>query len=135
MGEEYEQLLDDIYSNLPEREAGAERFEMPKFEYFTEGNKTIIKNFKAVTEKIRRDGAFLSKFLSKELAVPLEIQGDRLVLQRRLAGDILNTKLDEFVNKYVICKECKRPDTHIEESGHRLRTLVCESCGARAAIR
>ena len=56
MGEEYEQLLDDIYSNLPEREAGAERFEMPRFEYFTEGNKTIIKNFRIVTEKIRRDG-------------------------------------------------------------------------------
>lgn len=131
---EYEQLLEDIYSNLPESAVKGERFEMPRFEYFTEGNKTIIKNFKGVAEKIRREPQFISKYLSKELAVPLEIQGERLVLQRRLMGDILNKKLEEFVLKYVMCKECKRPDTHVEGAG-RLRTLVCESCGARAAIR
>ena len=132
---EYEQLLENIYSNLPERAVEGERFEIPKFEYFTEGNKTIIKNFKAVSERIRREPQFISKYLSKELAVPLEIRGERLVLQRRLMGNILNKKLEEFVLKYVICKECKRPDTHIEEVGHRSRNLVCESCGARAAIR
>lgn len=131
---EYEQLLENIYSNLPESAVKAERFEMPKFEYFTEGNKTIIKNFRMVAEKVRRDPQLISKYLSKELAVPLEIQGERLVLQRRLMGNILNKKLEEFVLKYVMCKECKRPDTHIEDVG-RLHTLVCESCGARTAIR
>ncbi|MBU0590773.1 translation initiation factor IF-2 subunit beta [Candidatus Micrarchaeota archaeon] len=130
----YEQLLDDVYSNLPKRAMSGERFEMPKFEYFTEGNKTIIKNFKAVAEKIRRDPQFISKYLSKELAVPVEIKTERLILQRRLTGDILNKKLEELVLKYVMCKECKRPDTHIEESG-RIRNIICESCGARAAIR
>ena len=84
---EYEQLLENIYSNLPERAVEGERFEIPKFEYFTEGNKTIIKNFKAVSERIRREPQFISKYLSKELAVPLEIRGERLVLQRRLMGN------------------------------------------------
>ena len=135
MSSEYEKLLDNIYSNLPNKTATGERFEMPKFEYFTEGNKTMIKNFKAVCEKIRREPEFVSKFLSKELAVPLEVQGERLVLQRRLTGDIVNKKLEEFVNRYVICKQCNRPDTHIEDMGGRLRNLVCESCGARATIR
>ncbi len=134
--ENYEDLLDSIYKKLPEKARGTgERFEMPKFEFFTEGNKTIVKNFKAVTDKIRRDPAFLSKYLSKELAVPVEISGDRLILQRKLPGDMMNKKLEEFVSKYVICKECNRPDTHIEELGHRVRELVCEACGARKAIR
>lgn len=132
---DYEQLLENIYSNLPERAGTGERFEIPKFEYFTEGNKTIVKNFKTVAEKIRRESAFISKYLSKELAVPVEIQGERLILQRRLSGDMLNKKLEEFIMKYVMCKECNRPDTHIEEAGHRSRILICESCGARAAIR
>jgi len=132
--DDYEKLLDNIYAKLPEKTSSGERFEMPRFEYFTEGNKTIIRNFKAVADKIRRDPAVLSKYLSKELAVPLEIQSERLVLQRKV-GDMINTKLTDFVNKYVICKECNRPDTHIEDVGHGLRQLVCESCGARKAVR
>ncbi|MFH0884605.1 MAG: translation initiation factor IF-2 subunit beta [Candidatus Micrarchaeota archaeon] len=133
---DYEALLDGIYQKLPERTKGTgERFEMPRFEFFTEGNKTIIKNFKAVTDKIRRDPTFISKHLSKELAVPVEIVGERLVLQRKLTGDMVNKKLEEFVNKYVICKECNRPDTHLEDLGHRVRNLVCEACGARKAVR
>lgn len=133
---DYEALLTDIYKKLPEKSGDAvERFEMPKFEYFTEGNKTIVKNFKAVTDKIRREPAFLSKYLSKELAVPVEVVGERLVLQRKLTGDIVNKKLEEFISKYVMCKECNRPDTHIEDLGHRVRNLICEACGARKAIR
>jgi len=129
---EYEQLLDNIYKNLPEKaKQSGERFEMPKFEFFTEGNKTIIKNFKAVSDKIRREPGLMIKFFTKELAVPAEQQGERLILARRLAGDMINGKLDDFVNRYVICKECKRPDTHIEEMGHGFRQMVCESCGAR----
>ncbi|MFH1520183.1 MAG: translation initiation factor IF-2 subunit beta [Candidatus Micrarchaeota archaeon] len=131
----YEELLDSLYAKLPKNTVSGERFEMPKFEYFTEGNKTIVKNYKAVVDKIRRDPAFLSKHLSKELAVPVEIQGERLILQRKLTGDIVNKKLEEFVTKFVMCKECNRPDTHIEDLGHRVRNIVCEACGARKAIR
>lgn len=133
---DYEHLLDELYKKLPERAQGSgERFEMPRFELFTEGNKTIIRNFKSVTERIRRDPAFLSKYLSKELAVPVEIQSERLILQRRLTSEMINRKLEEFVNKFVMCKECNRPDTHIEDLGHRVRNVVCEACGARKAVR
>lgn len=133
---DYEALLDGIYQKLPEKTKGTgERFEMPKFEFFTEGNKTFIRNFKVVCDKIRRDPAFIAKHLSKELAVPVEVVGDRLVLQRKLTGDMVNKKLEEFVSKYVICKECNRPDTHLEDLGHRVRNLVCEACGARKAVR
>ncbi len=131
---EYEKLLDNIYENLPKNQASAERFEMPKFEYFTEGNKTIIKNFKMSVDRIRRDYVMVSKYLSKELAVPVEMKEERLILQRKIVGDMLNKKLEEFVKKYVVCKECNRPDTHISEE-HHIRFLVCEACGAKSTIR
>ena len=136
MSDSYDQLLDNLYANLPERTVGTgERFEIPKFEYFTEGMKTIIKNFTVTCEKIRRDKSMVTKFLSKELAVPAEEQGERLILQRKITGDIINKKLEEFVVRFVICKECKKPDTHIQELGHGLKQLICEACGARNAIR
>jgi len=134
--DDYEHLLENIYKKLPEKSKDTgERFEMPRFEFFTEGNKTIVKNFKAVADKIRRDPALLSKYLSKELAVPAEIQGERLILQRKLMAEMINRKLEDYINKYVVCKECNKPDTHFEEAGHRVRVLVCEACGARKAVR
>lgn len=131
----YDELLDDVYSNLPEKMTSGERFEMPVFEFFTEGNKTIIKNFKPVCDKIRRTPEFVGKYLSKELAVPVGVQGERLILQRKIVGDILNKKLEELVGKFVVCRQCSRPDTSIEEMGHGVKMLVCEACGARAPIR
>lgn len=132
--DDYEKLLDAAYKNLPERTAHKERFEPPKFEAFTEGNKTVVKNFNVVIEKLRREKAFLIKWLSKEMAVPVVEDADRIIIQRRIHIDVLNKKLDEFTNKFVICKECKRPDTKIMEMGHGIKKLVCEACGARAAI-
>jgi len=134
MSSDYENLLDNVYENLPKKKASGERWEAPKFEYFSEGNKTIIKNFKVVVDKIRREPTMVSKYLSKELAVPVEIKEERLILQRRLVGDILNNKLDEFIKKYVICKECNKPDTHIVDE-HHYRALACEACGAKSTIR
>ncbi|MBI5223672.1 translation initiation factor IF-2 subunit beta [Candidatus Micrarchaeota archaeon] len=133
--DDYEKLIDNVYTNLPEKLTKTERFEMPKFEFFTEGNKTIIKNFKVVSDKIRRDQQFVAKHFSKELAVPVEVAGDRLILQRKIMGDMLNKKLEEFVSKFVVCKQCNRPDTNIQELGHGLKQLMCESCGARTPIR
>lgn len=135
MSSEYEELLDDLYKKLPEKTTHVERFEIPKFEFFVEGNRTIIKNFKSVSDKLRRDPQIIMKYLTKELAVPAEMQGERLILQRKLMGDILNVKLKDFVNSYVICNECKRPDTHIEDAGRGMKVLICESCGAKRTIR
>jgi len=135
MSLEYEKMLDELYAKLPEKITHTERFEMPKFDYFVEGNKTIIKNFKAVCDKIRREPQLLIKYLTKELAVPAEMQGERLILQRKMSGDILNKKLEDFVNMYVICKECKRPDTRTQEVGRGVRVLICESCGARKTVK
>ncbi len=132
----YEQLLENVYKHLPEKALrSGERFEPPVFDFFVEGNKTIIRNFSAVTDKLRREPEFLMKYLTKELAVPAVIANERLVIHRKIIGAIINKKLEEFILKYVICKECKRPDTHFSDAGHGLKQLVCEACGAKNAIR
>lgn len=132
---DYEGLLSNIYDNLPTKGiSSGERFEIPKFESFVEGVKTVVKNFTQVCDKIRRDKEFISKLLSKELAVPVEVQGDRLILHRKLSSDMLQKKLDDLVLKYVMCRQCKKPDTHINETAG-IKQLVCEACGARNTIR
>lgn len=132
---DYDSLLDKAYESLPDKSKGGERFEIPSLDAFVEGNKTIIKNFSGVLQKIRREPSHIIKFFSKEFAVPATEEGERLVLHRKLRIELLNKKFDEYVKNYVICEQCGKPDTHIEDSGHRSKMLVCEACGARSAVK
>ncbi|MFA5049956.1 MAG: translation initiation factor IF-2 subunit beta [Candidatus Micrarchaeia archaeon] len=131
---EYENLLDNIYSNLPKQTSSGSRFERPEFDSFFEGNKTIIKNIDLVCSKLRRDKQFLIKYLTKELATPIVIDGERAILQRKVYQNILKDKLDYFIKEYVICKVCEKPDTNIVNVGN-FKELVCEACGARRPVK
>lgn len=131
----YEKLLDRAYSLMPDKAGSGERFEVPIVDSFTQGSKTIIKNFSFIAETLRRDKSLLIKFLSKELAVPASLEGKRLVLAGRFNERILNERIQAFTNTYVLCKECKKPDTKLIEAGRGVRTLVCEACGARSPVK
>ncbi len=132
---DYEKLLEQAYSALPQKVLQAERFEPPSAEVFMQGNKTIIKNFDVILEKLRRKPEMLVKYLSRELAIPATLEGGKLILHGKFYEKKVNEKLQAFISSYVICKECKRPDTRIVEEHHGLHTLVCEACGARSPVK
>ncbi|MEM4362013.1 MAG: translation initiation factor IF-2 subunit beta [Candidatus Anstonellales archaeon] len=132
--DEYEKMLEEAYAKLPEKKGSGERLEIPKVASFTEGNKTIVKNFRQICDVIRREPAMLSKYLSRELAAPVEMSGDRLIVQRKVLNDLIQSKVDVFIKEFVMCKECGKPDTHIETI-MGVKTLICEACGARRPVR
>lgn len=133
--DDYEKLLARARASLPEKTASGERFEPPSAETFMQGSKTVVKNFEVICAKIRRDQQMLAKYLSKELAIPGTIEGNRLILHGKFYDRVINEKLATFINKYVICKECNRPDTKIAEGPHGIKTLVCDACGARSPVK
>ncbi|MEM2974159.1 MAG: translation initiation factor IF-2 subunit beta, partial [Candidatus Micrarchaeia archaeon] len=90
-------------------------------------------NFDAITSKLRRNPRHIAKYLSKELAAPGVVEGSRLILNAKLNERIINDKLKEYIVSFVICKQCKRPDTKIVEED-RLPVMICEACGARSAV-
>jgi len=132
---EYEKLLERAYSMLPSKSSSGGRFEMPVVESFTQGNKTIIKNFDEISQQLRREPKELLKYLSKELAVPVTVEGGRAVLQGRFNDRFLNEKLQRYVKLCVFCKECGKADTKIVEVEKGVKMVVCEACGARFPVR
>ncbi len=132
--DDYEKLLDKARAALPEKTQAGERFETPAIESFLQGSKTIVRNFDAITQKVRRPPEMLVKYFSKELAIPAQLDGGKLVLNGEFYERNLKDKLQAFVDAAVICKECKRPDTKIIEKDG-IKTLICEACGARAPVR
>jgi translation initiation factor 2 subunit 2 len=135
MGLDYGKLLERGYSQIPEKTTSGERFEMPVIDSITEGNKTIIRNFEFIANKLRRTPQSLAKFFTKELAVPASLEGPRFVLSGRFTDRVLAERLKLFAELYVLCKECRKPDTNIRDSPHGGRMLVCEACGARAPVK
>lgn len=127
---DYDELLENAYKAIKKDNSSGERFEIPKLDAFAEGNKTIVRNFGAVVDTVRRKREDVMKYLSKELAVPVNMDGDRLILQRKFFGDLINKKFEDYVNAYVICKQCRKPDTHLEMMGH-VKMVACEACGAK----
>lgn len=134
MEDTYEKLLDRARLALPEKTLTYERFETPTIDSFIQGNKTFIRNYDAITQKIRRSPEILAKYLSRELAVPTTVQGGKLILNGKFYTKNLQDKLQNFVESAVICKECKKPDTKVVEK-NGVKTLICEACGARSPIR
>jgi len=131
--EDYESLLTEAYKKIKPVESKIDRFEIPKVEGHLEGTKTIITNFKQICSYIRRDQDHVLKYLLKELATPGVMKGDRLVLTRTISSKIINEKITLYVQNYVLCKECKKPDTEITRDD-RLTFLHCLACGAKKPI-
>jgi translation initiation factor 2 subunit 2 len=131
--ENYEQLLEDAYKSIKPIESKIDRFELPKVEGHIEGTKTIITNFKQICGYVRRDCEHMLKFLLKELAAPGSMKGDRLVFTRNISSKMINEKIALYVQQYVICKECKKPDTELMKDGE-FHFIHCLACGAKKAV-
>ncbi len=134
MTDDYEKLLEETYKKVKPIEHSGERFEVPKVEGHLEGTKTILTNLPAIASYLRRDINHLLRFLLKELASSGAIKQNRVILQRKINSAKINDKVDEYVKEFVLCNECKKPDTElIREKGFSF--LHCLACGAKHSVR
>ncbi|MDY6769883.1 MAG: translation initiation factor IF-2 subunit beta [Candidatus Nanohaloarchaea archaeon] len=130
---DYDQMLEKGREEIPEDVSGSERFEIPEAETQKEGSKTVIRNFGSLADRFNRDRQHLSKFLLGELGTSGHVEGSELVLNGSFRRGKINDKLEAYVEQYVTCPECGRPDTKLgKEKGVEL--LQCEACGARTPL-
>ena len=131
---EYEKLLKKAYKEIPQSESTGERFDIPKASGHIQGSKTVINNFSGICSTLRRDQLHLLKYLQRELATPAIIEGPRLVLGRKLPSSLINEKIKQYTEIFVLCPECKKPDTQLKKED-RITTIKCSACGAKHPIR
>jgi translation initiation factor 2 subunit 2 len=130
----YEKLLSEAYGKVKVVEGSGERFEMPKIEGHFEGKKTILTNFFQMASFLRREPEHFQKFLLKELATSGQKEGDRLVLNNKIPSEKINSKIENYVKEFVLCEECKKPDTQIIREG-KINFIHCLACGAKHPVR
>jgi translation initiation factor 2 subunit 2 len=128
--EDYKELLMKAKSNLPESTKASDRFVIPNIRGHIQGNKTVISNFFQIADLLGRDEDHFLKYILKELATPGEAKKPLVLLGRKVSAASINEKISEYANKYVICKECGKPDTSLIKQD-RITFIKCKACGAR----
>ena len=132
---DYEKLLERAREGLEDVMQNAERFNPPVPEILHEGSKkTIIRNFSEIVDTLRRDENHLYKFLLQELGTAGSVNNRRLVLQGRVPEKKINERIKSYIETFIVCQECNRPDTSFLRTGRTLN-LHCEACGAKRPIR
>jgi len=132
--EDYMKGLDRAMSRLPASRGTEDRFVIPPPKIFYEGKTTVLENFASIADALNRDPDHLMKFILQEMGTAGKIEGQHAVFQGRFTEQNLERHIDSYVQEYVICSECHRPDTQLIRSD-RVLTLKCEACGAHRPVR
>ena len=126
-------MLKEGRKHLPDAVLKKSRFEIPKVKGHIQGNRTIISNFKQIANILGRKPEHLLKFILKELATPGEIKPKGLIVGRKVAASMVNSKVRDYADKFVLCPHCGKPDTKMIEEGKQVM-LKCTACGAETRV-
>lgn len=131
---DYNDLLDRARKGLPTTITEHERFQVPEVELLIEGKNTVFRNFGDIIDMIERDPKHLFLFLLRELGTAGEIDGRRVIFKGQVSSAKLEDRLNSYMETFVICSECKKPDTKLVKEGRTL-LLSCTACGATRSIK
>jgi translation initiation factor 2 subunit 2 len=134
--DDYDKLLDRARSQVPEDafKKSGERFQVPSAQVMLQGNRSIWQNFQEIINILNRPGKEVLKFVSGQLGTAGTMEGSNAMFNGKFNAESIDELLNRYIDSYVICPVCTRPDTEItKESGVYL--LICSACGARTAVR
>ncbi|KAF9037679.1 domain found in IF2B/IF5-domain-containing protein [Panaeolus papilionaceus] len=119
------------------------RYRMPllttKIEGKGNGIKTVIPNMSDVARALSRPPTYTTKFFGCELGAQttFDEKNDRYIVNGAHNADRLRELLDVFIDKFVLCKSCKNPETElvIIKQG-RTEDIIrdCKACGERTGV-
>jgi translation initiation factor 2 subunit 2 len=131
---EYRKLLKKFQDKSFSRTINDDRFKLPEIEIFYEGNTTVIRNFDKISDAVNRDQDHILKILLGSIGTAGEINKGRLIFQGKIPSKSIQDKMKEYIDTFVMCSECNRPDTHLVKQGRTI-LIRCDACGAFRSVK
>ena len=128
----YDELLEKIYNHMKEKKL--KKMVIPKLETTSTRVKTNWSNVTNIMKILKRDTNKFIKYLSKELSAEVTwksaIRSEGIIIfMKACKKNNLESLLEKFINKYVICKNCKTYRTKIKKAKNlKLHNLKCYDC-------
>jgi translation initiation factor 5 len=115
------------------------RYKMPalvaKVEGRGNGIKTLCVNMADIAKALDRPPAYTTKYFGFELGAltTIDPQKDRFIVNGKHDQSKLASVLDNFIKDFVLCHNCKNPETKMLIRGDNIE-LKCAACGARSPV-
>merc|ERR550525_1193454 len=97
------------------------------------GRKTGVMNMGEVAGALKGDPVYLTKFFGYELCAEASYsnkarEGERVVIRGHHDPAVLQSVVDKFIEKYVLCPNCALPETDMAVK-KGLVVAKCKACG------
>ncbi|KAG0747558.1 hypothetical protein G6F57_001698 [Rhizopus arrhizus] len=112
------------------------RYKMPRLQAKVEGKgngiKTVVVNMAEIARALSRPPSYPTKYFGCELGaqVKCDDKNERYIVNGDHDANKLQSTLDGFINKFVLCQSCKNPETDIIIKNDEI-LMDCKACGAR----
>lgn len=116
------------------------RYKMPKLIAKVEGKgngiKTVIPNMGEIAKSLSRPASYPTKFFGCELGaqVKSEAKNERYIVNGSHDAEKLQALLDSFIEKFVLCKACRNPETDLFIQKDQTIIRDCKACGKRSEV-
>lgn len=117
------------------------RYKMPVLQVKVEGKgngiKTVIPNMSDIARALARPPTYTTKFFGCELGAQttFDEKFDRYIVNGAHQADRLRELLDVFIEKFVLCSNCKNPETELMIVGRdEIIWRDCKACGHRGHV-
>ncbi|KAJ1941584.1 eukaryotic translation initiation factor 5, partial [Linderina pennispora] len=116
------------------------RYKMPKLQGKIEGKgngiKTVLPNIAEVARALSRPPAYPTKYFGGELGaqVKIEEKNDRYIVNGAHDVNKLQDLLDGFIERFVLCGNCKNPETDLIITRDSSIIRQCMACGQRSDV-
>ena len=92
----------------------------------------MIVNLNGVAASVDRPPTMVMVHLeSQQLGAGIEFSGDRFIVNGIQKVEKLQEILNDFINNYVLCRQCLNPETTIanSKSNATFYEMKCKACG------
>lgn len=109
---------------------------LTKIEGKGNGIKTVIPNMSDVSRALSRPPTYPTKFFGCELGAQTSFdeKNDRFIVNGAHDATKLRELLDGFIDRFVLCKSCKNPETDLLITRNETIIRDCKACGKRTDI-
>ncbi|KAI8054034.1 eukaryotic translation initiation factor 5 [Syncephalis plumigaleata] len=116
------------------------RYKMPRLLAKVEGKgngiKTVIPNMAAIGKSLSRPPMYPCKYFGCELGAQTKYdsKNERYIVNGAHEAGKLQSLLDGFITRFVLCGECKNPETDLIFNKDGTIVRDCKACGQRTDI-
>ncbi|KAI5191269.1 translation initiation factor 5 [Nematocida sp. AWRm77] len=102
------------------------------------GIKTVLMNIEEISRSLDRDPKHITKYLSYEMGAlsSIDEKNNKYIVNGAHEKERVQEYLFNFIDTFVLCKECKNPETTLFCSDSR-KTVhqQCAACGYEGIVR